>query len=562
MATKNSKELEFEFNALPESVRERFVQCVSGNGQPAPIFATTSPPRWALALFALIGIGGLGFAWISDFSQNIQEPIWMLLYVGAAWMVALTVVLAAATAVRRRALPYEFGVYVFPLDVVYARGPRLRVVPISSLTNFQATHHSTNGSYTNTSFDFVFEGGAKETFTVRGKDEADKNLAEFRRTQQAIAQAADQQRFDLFAGFDPFFEVRSGDGMTSLVRDQRVIRPHGKHVAEEVPRYLERGWLTALAIALVLGPSLWYARNWASDGAYYAFLVHYESQYSARSYLTSGATRYVEEVRSLVPKFTFQDAKRSSSLPAMRRFVAEFPDSEYVPEARELIHSRYLEAEEVFRQRAPKDDPRLLDFMHRLFQYLELNDSPKVAVRFRPPANEALLEVDESLRDAPREHGTPPVSPVSPSFSEESSTVREGYIVSSLQKGFRSLLDRDVLDLVSGERMPEGETGTFEDPTIAVAYAIVPSGSLYTNEANTRGYVGIEVAFLVSMHVPGQNPHLFSVQVTPPEPVTVQAGGIALKPSDYLVYDVMAKLAFEKLESKLAYAFFGERAAD
>ncbi|MEM7436216.1 MAG: hypothetical protein AAF436_13745 [Myxococcota bacterium] len=560
MVKKGSKELEFQFNALPESVRERFVQCIAGKSRPAPLFSVKKAPGWLLTLGLIGGLVGIAFAFVSEFGSNIQPPHWIAIYAAGAAFVAVPLFTWLASRARRSALPFEFGTYLFPLDLVYAQGPRLRTIPMSSLSNFNGTHHSTNGIYTHTNFDFWFEGGHKVSFVVKGKDAAEKALGEFRASQQALAQASQQQNYELFAALDPFFEVRAKQGLESLVGEDRRLSSGGKYVAEEVPGYLNKPWLTALGIALLLAPAIWFARNWASDGEFYARVVRSQSPYTARAYVSSGATRHRDEVENvLLPKFAFEQAKESNSVTKMRSFIRDFPESEYVPEARDVIHERYVEAERLFRQSAAQDDPALLDLMSLLFQYLEVNGSPKVAVRFSPPANESLKEVDELLKTRPKEEGMPPISPVSPSFTSESSEVRENYIVTGLQKGFRSFLPQDVLDLTKGAAIPPGEDVVFDEPTIAVAYAVVPSGAIYTNEQNSRGFVGIEVEFLVSMEVPGHEPHRFLVSVEPPDHFTVQSGGIQLKPSDYIVYDVMAKLAFEKLDSKLAYGFFGTR---
>lgn len=188
-----------DFNALPKSVRERFLGGIDGTVPPRPLLAVESPYKGALfgwSCLVLLGVVTVYGMLVSGYGVRVQGPEAIVGYL-AGFGFAIAGVLAIVRRVRlQRALPWKPGRYLFPMDCIDARTSNLRLIPMNSLIDFRGVHHHTNGGYTGTHLHFTFEGGLHEEFVVHGKQIAENVLTSLRASQANIQRAAAERDID------------------------------------------------------------------------------------------------------------------------------------------------------------------------------------------------------------------------------------------------------------------------------------------------------------------------------------------------------------------------------
>lgn len=557
------------FNALPRETRERFVASAKGEGDPKPVFEDTSSLGASIVgnLFLIaLGLGVLYWVAKASFGQSLDGYGYLILY-GFGGFCALGGLLSLVRAiVANGRMPYAEGTYLMPVDLVQAEGPLLVLHPLSELSHVNGVHHHQDNSYTHTEIKLVFKDGTVEELTIHGKDEAEQVMNGLNNYRTIAAAAVATEQYELFQALDPFYEARNGDWDYYCAQQDPKVSDGGP-AAKALPGLLGHSWLIGLALGVLVGGGIWKLRNDASDDAKFEAIKDSTDPYVLEWYLSDGFTRHEDEVRNvLLPRAYFEVAKAEHSVTALREFLQQHAGSPHEQEAREAIHALFAEALADFEREAEGANPNVLPLMKALFAWLEANDSPPVEVRFHPPDPTILEEVDEIVATMTlEESGGVPVAAVSPSFDTQRSRAREAWIASELEDGFRRVIPADILDLEIGDPLPldlDLQADPPKDATIAVSYSVDASGSIYTNEDNTQGYVGIQVFFVVSMLVPGVDgapgpePLTFMLDVQPPSEFSVETSGIAIEPSDYLVYDVMAKKAFENLAGSLGAALF------
>lgn len=614
-----------DFNKLPKSVRERLITCIAGQASPAPVLldrgSAAAPVGWAfLALVAgavLFGVATSGYARPYD-SASVQGPIALLFYAGAIFVVAYSILAFIRTRKLRAVLPFLPGRYLFPMDFVDARERTLRVVPMVMLVDLSAVHHHTNGVYTHTLFTLTFEGGKTEAFTVGAKPVAEMALQSLKMSRAAISEAVQARNIDALASLDPFFEIRVADAWDNPPPDKGF---DPGRLAGEMPPWLVKASLVAIAPALLLGPIVWYARNRMSDEAMFARAAQMNTEQAFEDYLMHGQ-RHADEVRGellwkaafdeaqktgtsksldvfvrkypdtpvsketlteTIPRLALKEAVAVGTVSAVREFIKNYPGSVVDADARAEMHKLFAGALAAFREQASKADPKMLPFVERLLKYLEDKDSPPVLVSFHGTRAPTLELADKLLQNQKKEPGAldipslpglaPSLAAVSPHFSDERSEPREDAIVTILQGAFATIFPADVLPLKKGTpRIDAPKAEPASDPRIDIDYQVGWSGSTYTSSTSGREFVGIKVDFQVAMRIPGEADKealRFKLNVAPPEHFTVNyfssgspfINQAILKnegPTDEKVYEVMAARAFDELSMKLRGVFFKE----
>ncbi|MCB9559717.1 MAG: hypothetical protein H6709_18000 [Kofleriaceae bacterium] len=566
------------FNQLPKSVRERFIAATHDQGSPTPLLATKMTPggmiAWAV-IAVLVAVFTARFAWSSGITSPYSGP-WQI-----PGLVALTgIVLSAAwvvfAAVKRQLMksrmPYVPGMYLLGADLIDARSPQLRVVPLMACRP-QIVHHHYNGAYVRTSFRFTPPTGGAFEFSVRPRHAAEAVIDEIEKTIRLVAvvkQIGDQE---VLAKIDVFAGLRDGDG--NLVAPSRPPDPVPP-LAADVPSALARPALAALVASALLGPGLWYLRNRAHD---HAAFEHATSSYELRAYLGWGKLHRAEAQKRYF-ELSLEEAKRADSVTALRTFLTQQADApeELKVQAREAIHEFFAAALEKFRAVA-SNDAETVAFVERLLAFEEQHDSPGLIVQFRPPRTEQLTGMDGMVKEMAGDQYD--FAPLAPQFSDATAGPRESEIVTNLTTGFGQVFTQDVLHLENGGRLsPEGEPPTdrasievsyevqpyFEDDGSPVIYtmtepldSIMPPGAGDDDALPTgkRLYLGIEVAFDITMRVPGEaQPRTLTLLVQPPERFTVSTSGYGSNPDDSSIYSVMSSRAFDQLQAKLSSAFF------
>lgn len=549
-------------------------------------------------------------------SGSVQGPIALLMYVGAIFLGVYSLIAIIRRTTLRASLPFMPGRYLFPMDLVDAREKTLRIIPLASLVDLQAVHHHTNGVYSYTQFTLTFEGGKSEAFTLNNKGLAEAALNQLRSDRAALGQAVQDRNVDVIAALDPFFEVRVNDAWDKPFPDKSFEQGP---VAKDMPAWLQKAALVALAPAVLLGPALWYVRNLLSDDAMFNEAKQRNTEDAFEAYLWHGK-RHADEVRNewiwkaaladaektgtaialrdflkkypdspvskeiqtdKLPRLALNEAKTKGTVSALREFLKEFPKSVVENDAKAEIHKLFTSTLATFKTQASTKDPKMYPFIERLIAYMEANESTPVNVSFRIIKSPSLALADKLLqKDA--EPGAVPnipglsgsgVAAASSHFSEERSSTREAAIVKVLQESFATIFPADILPLREGERRSEAsdKNTPVTTPTIEIDYEVGWSGATYTSEKSGREFVGIKIDFQTAMRLPSEPDKetlRFKLRVEPPEHFTVNYQALSnfldtkylnnTGPSDSTVYEVMAARAFDQLSSQLKGVFFKE----
>jgi hypothetical protein len=569
------------FNALPESVRRRWVEITAGREQPEPLYVEPLPfhiSRMVRLAFCglLINISSrmvclafcgllisLGLCWQHfGLLGTVQSPAWILGYAGGGFMLVYMILELMRSIALRRALPFAPGRYLFALDLVEAHGEVLELWPMAGCRRVSTRHRSPDGLYTSALIEFHFAGARKKTLTIDGMNRAASILQYLEASERAVSAAVTrleqgqgrENDLPMLIALDPFFEVRMSDQWASLPRTA-PSDPRGDALAKPLPRYLAYVVPIALVASVVLGPATWYARNLLSDQAMFDHARSTPGSQSLQQYLDLGGWR-VAEARVLLWQRELDEAQGSAA--ALRAFLAKYSDHE---DAGKAVHALYPKAMAAFIEQASTTDPRLVPFMKALVDHLEKTASAEVVVSFSRPDAALLDELDERVARAV-DCGTR-VEPVAPHFSGATATWRERAIVDRLQQGFGAMFPQGILSLIHAESSRE-EASEGSRPSIHVAYAIAPSGSLYGNASRFRAFLGMRIDFEVEMRVPG-HPDVFSfeLEVQPPSELVVEPSYTAFaelpsssqQPTD-LIYRLTVARAFDQLSRNLGSALF------
>ncbi len=583
-----------EFNALDPVTRQRFIDATHGRGAPAPILQQHSSTGGAIVGWALLSLTGLAVAIATaaiEFGdiRNYDQPfLFMAGYAVGFFLAAWGILRAIRTSQLASNIPFKRGRYVFATDMVIATDDKLTIVPMGRLLKLDGVHRHVNGVYQGTDLNFHFEGYGREYFTVRGKMLAEQIMDDMRFSQQRIREAVQLQDMEVLAKMDVFFEARiteqwndpvvadrlaqealRGDGgggpSTYRTADRPAdANPHKQGAFAKPAGPIARRAAIFATSAMVLAPPVWLARNVASDEAAFGEAQRWGSVSGYRAYVAGHGTHEREVIDALLPEAAFAEAQQAGTVSALRDFVREHPDSARIDDARAAIHQRFVQVRQDFLSQAATGDPSMPVFMGRLLDWLEAHDSPPVRVRFFAPSGEALSSIDQNLDLFGEVQGvTGGIAPVSPHFTPERSAPRETRITTVLQRGFGPIFPSDVMQLEHAGRIdPAQASEALTQPAFDVSYTIRPSGSVYTSDTSTRGFVGIHVDFHIEMRIPGEEGTWgFDTSVEPPEHFTVHSytgfdpsGDSAYR--DGLVYSVMADRAFDQLGNQLALTFF------
>lgn len=575
------------FNELPRSTRERFIFATTEpkKATDRPIRSETVSPIGRIIGWGFLGLMGAGMVmglWNANFGSlwrdGIQKATYLPWYALGLFVVIISIAAAVYRHLLSKSLPYKEGRYLFPFDLITTDKDKLIITPMSLLKGVRIVEHYRNGAYQYTAFHMDFSNGKTETFSMGKKDPdavksaLDGARAEMRKALEAGDMKAIEQLDLLFAaeqaGWKPAEEKLD---LVSLGGD-------GTAKAQTLPDYWRHRLLGSVAIAVVLSPVVWAVRNVASDNEMWRRAQARGNVEAIEDYLRYGS-RHIKEAKEQIYPVAFEEASKKKSASALREMIRKYPESPFVPKAREAIHALIEASWQKFKARAGENaDPKMLGFMQRLLAYLEKNDTSTVTVKFQPPDTEAMTKIDSELTKKN-------IAPVSAHFSPRSSSARETIVLNALSRGFGSVFPNDILrlkrpgDTDDGDESPAtrwrsrlNKTKTAEAapapkvelPVMDIRYSVEPTSDVFKGKTSQRAFVGIQVGFDLKLSIPGDpEPLPIVLTVLPPERFTVSyttrskyAGSEG--PSDSLVYSVMAERAFDQFASKLAQIFFNE----
>lgn len=540
-----------DFDRLPERVKRQIARSIADADshlrEEAPsntmFYATRGLGLALLALWLYSVVTG-------DFAKTDADELWDNVRVGTGMALLIGPIAYLALAMRQRfTMSRDFGFppgqYMFPYTLIDARRPQWQVIDLSQLAGINVVENQVNGTYSHTTYAFSFADAPTRTWRINNRGRADQFGAKLSVLQKAAHDA--HQRNDLAAllRLDPFFEIRKNNWNM----------PQGGALppAARVRAWLARPPLAAVALALLLAPTVWMARNTAADVVMTSQAKRLNTERAYIWYIQNGWFN-VAEMRAAVPRVAFEEVKKKNSVTALRSLVARYPKAGLQADVGKEIHVLYQGALAKFKDQAITSDPALLVTMEKLLHLLEQRGDPKVAIHFTRPSTEALGALDASIKHSEARLGGKKIIPASEHFHNNSAAPREARIVAGLQAAFRTIFANDVLNLQAhaDPRLP----------MLDIAYQIAPSGMIYVSEENNeKAFVGLVARFRAALKVEEPaDPWRFEMEVVPPDHFTVNydlpPGAVASGPPESRVYAVMAERAFDELAVKIRAAFF------
>lgn len=303
-----------EFEKLPRVVQDRFVASTTETFPPWPILR--AHPRapasrgWALvaiaSVTALVALMVTGFG--DPYSRFATRPIWVALVCAALVATALLGFFRALAARGAHDLPFRAGVYLFPSEVVDARGPTLRVHPLAELSEIYSDGHHVWVD---------FRDGAAFSFAVPDAATGDSAVAQVLRARDALERAHDAP--SLVGLVDPLWEP--GEEVPVTLNAPLHVR---------WSFWVERSMAVALAGGILLGAPAFILRDYASDRLAFERAVRDGSSAALAAYAAHGR-RHVRDVKERLLPLVALRALRETG--AIERWMAEHPVAARTKEA-------------------------------------------------------------------------------------------------------------------------------------------------------------------------------------------------------------------------------------
>ena len=521
-----------------------------------PTFYLREETATNLAFYVYRGLGiALLALWLSGvvagrFGVPESDELWTNPHVMIGFGVLLAALAYLALVIRRRVMlnrEFKFppGQYLFPYTLIDARQTRLQVVDLRHLKGIDAIERRTNGAYSHTTFTFTFADAPDRVWKIHNKKRADNFGLSLGALQSAAHDALQRNDLATLLQLDPFFEIRK----------QNWSVPLGAPLAPKsrLHAVLARPLVAALALALLLAPTLWVARNVGADFAMQAQAKRLATEKAYNWYIATGWFG-VREMRAALPRVALAEVRKRNSVTALRALLTRFPEAGLQADVAADIHLLYQRALTRFKEQAITSDPSMLASMEKLLQILEQRGDPKVAIHFTRPSTEELVTLDAKIVRNEAKLDGKKIIPASQHFQADSAAPREARIAAGLVAAFRTIFANDVLDLRVDAK------GTL--PMLDITYQIAPSGAIFVSDENKeKAFVGLVARFQAALQAEQDDaPWRFQMEVLPPDRFQVNYqssnGRLAGGPSEGQVYAVMAERAFDELDMKIRAAFF------
>jgi hypothetical protein len=571
-----------DFYKLTRPVQERFIGSVNGSGLPAPILRTNTAPRAPLlwlgvtagSLLVLLLFYRLGFGNLTS-AIAVQGSGWLVAYVALVALSVFGVVSAMTIWREHKQSPFRRGVYVFPVGLIDAREPLLRLYPIEDLGNVVGP---SAGTFT---LDF---GGASFVFPVKDAEHAETaktELASARGRVQDADAARESIRPKALAALDPL------QGFANPLVSSDPLAP-------SAPAWAKRGWAIAFGAGAIFGASLWFVHNAKSDDAMYTSAVAEDDADGFRAYLVHG-TRHATEVSSiLLPRAELLAAQKVGSVAAIEAYAKDHPKTSIGPEiaaalkvalAKELDvavhagtlaaiddftrnhpdshldaeikaarHAVYQAALDRYTQQAPAKSAAELAFVQRLLAWAEAK-GPPVEVRFHRLASKTIDKADGAVQKHRMFRGV--VSLPSRYFDAAHAKPNEDALATAVVQRFAQAFPTEIVALAVGEPISDPDAplpAQIMVPTLFVEHGPSWSGSVVTSSSPRGVFVGLEMSFSALFRLPDDTKPLKVRLDLWKSPDTASAKGDD-KPEE-TVYSKMEEDAFGQFQKKLLGALF------
>lgn len=574
-----------DFFGLSRAAQDHFLDSTNGTQPPTPVLLMRGGPRshragWIVAVVGLVLAGLLfqrGFGEVSNGAVVHGLPLigaWVLVFV--LIFGGLLHALAGERAIT--ALPWKAGIYAFPRSVVDARRDTLRMYDVEELQRIDGEGGTVRLVYPTASF--TFEGNTEVAARARIEIEQARTQGE---------------------PVDP----KARPSM-SPVAEPRVSSPLAPTEARKpgAPSWVRLRFVYAAALALLVGPALWFARNTVSDDRAFAAARSHNDVTSYRAYLSNGVKHRDEVSKTLLPRaelklaeqqnsvdaiLAYQKAhpssavqkdvdvalrtamlaelevaKKENTLAALQAFAKKRPEHGLAPELKSATHAVYQNALAAFKTVANEKDPQVIAFFERVLAYAEAHNEPKVEIRFREQPSTSMGRADKYVTKQPLFNGE--TSYPSKYFEGGKFAAVEGELAKTLIEKLSASFPVEILTFVKGAPVPaEGDTLPVTTvPTMFIQHRVEWTGTAYPSQRPRGIYVGLNYHFDEQLVIPSdQKPWKLHAVIVKNVPTNVlkdfkEAPG---SPGDAekAVYEAMNREGFEAFGQRIVGALYKKK---
>ena len=587
-----------DFHGLSRSMQERFAGCARGELAPHPLVTAKLRTRVGLLSGGAIAAAGVALAlFLTHGFGDLQRgtamhglPTLPIYFVCVA-VITLGLAQLWVLRMRRRALPFDRALYVFPLSLVDARDEVIRVFSLADVQSVDRDPDDLRVVRVVVATGEVFRFPASSEAAAL---ESLRAVSDGRTEARALLGGAEDPRITWMFTLDP-------------LQVPRISSPLGPRMGlgRRLPSWSDRAWIVAPIAGLLLAPPLRNARNHASDLILYRTAMARHDVESFRAYLTLGG-RKSDEIRTVrLPRaelalaraagtveaidafrathpgsaieFEIMAARRTALLDelvraksvgtvaALQSFAKRWPDHKIELELRDAMHSLFVPAIEAYHKKPPAST-EVRSFVDRLFAWSENKAhagaiATTIRIRFRHRPSPSLRRADRLVSQHHWFIGE--ASYPSRYFDEARAVPREKAAGERLGKRVRDAFGATVFSVEQGDRLDDGDGALPEvtEPTLFITHGEDWRGPFDGSITKPRGvWVALTFNFRATFVIPGDTETLtFDFETDQPIPQQViranPAGGTSSAPLEDKIYGTMAETAFSKFEERYLATF-------
>jgi len=574
---------EVDFYKLARPVQERFIGSVNGSGLPTPILEVRGGPRepWVwlaiggVSFLVLVIVVRLGYGDPTS-SLGLQPVPMIAVYAAILTTTVAGVLRAAALWQATRSLPYQPGIYAFPIGVIDARRHRLRIYRIADLA-------ALDGPDPTLGFRLAFQSGA--SFPFRAKDaahseQASRQLSASRGQLAEASGARDSVRPKALAALDPL------QGVANPLRPSTPI-------TQMTPLWVAHVWLASVIAGVLIGLTVWTVRNLLSDEKMFARASQAADVDIFRAYLAHGRRHDDEVAKVLLPRAELRaaekagtveailayikghpgskianevgaslkkallveldNAKKPGTLTALQEFAKKYPDHHLDAELAAAKHAVYTAALERYKDVAPDKNAQV--FVERLLAFAEKN-GPRVDVRFHRKEARSMDTADKNVQKNKYFMGV--ISTPSRYFDDKHDAPREADMAKQLIARFEEAFPTDMLALQQGETVadPTAPLPPVTVPTLFVEHVTEWGGIVITNDTPRGVWAGFGVMGESTFRLPDDTkPMRYKFATWRRPDMNMVRSDPTVRPEEK-VYDGQQRESFDLFAKKILATFF------
>jgi hypothetical protein len=570
-----------DFFQLSRAAQDHFVDATTGTQPPAPVLVRRGGPTahrvgWLVAVAAAIalfvffqrGYGDVG-------SGAVVHGVALI----AVWVALIALIVGGilhALAGEREIgkLPWKAGIYAFPTTVVDARTHRLVIHEGDDLERIEGSGGSVR---------LVFKGG---TFNFSSNE---AGAAEARAAIEQARNEGPASNEKVRASRDPLAEPRMSSPLAPTEARKRAF-----------VSWARLRFVLAAAVALVIGPAIFYARNRTSDDRAFTHVKSRDDVSVYKAYLVRGVRHRDEVQKVLLPRAELrlaqkdgsvdailayqkahpssaiqkevdtslrtamlaelEAAKKAGTLAALVEFEKKRPEHGLTAELKAARHTVYQEALNAFKANANDKDPTVAQFFERLIAYAEAHSDPKVEMRFRQTPSKELGRADKYVTKQPLFNGE--TSYPSRYFDQGKLAAHETELGKAIADKFAASFPKEVLSFSIGAPIPDGDAlPAATVPTIFIMHRPDWTGTAYPSQRPRGIYIGVNYFFDSTFTIPAdQKPLKLHAVIGKSVPLNVlkEFGKTVPVPGEpeKAVYNAMSKEGFEGFAQKFVASIY------